>query len=112
MLIQDVTQGNREGGSVTLPDTIIIDDRTGKEDSVSLNSSIARALDAAGLPTTTPRCGDKGEPGDNTAPGTAKPYTDQQKYFTDVTTRAILPDFKQAGRPFAMVCWSRDPDGN
>ncbi len=35
----------------------------------------------------------------------------QQDYFAAVTTRAILPLFKERDRPFVLVFWSRDPDG-
>ena len=36
---------------------------------------------------------------------------EQQRYFADATTKAILPMFKAAGKPFVLVFWSRDPDG-
>ena len=26
------------------------------------------------------------------------------------TTRIVLPHFKEAGKPFALLFWSRDPD--
>lgn len=111
VLIQDVTQGNREGDAIPPPDTTIIDDDTGKEEGVPLNDAITRALEEAGLPTSTPKRGDNGESGDNATPGTTEANTDQQKYFADATTKAILPTFEQEGRPFALVYWSRDPDG-
>ncbi len=111
VLIQDVTQGNREGGSVPPPDTTIVDDSTGKEDGVPLSDNMTQALEKEGLPTATPGRGDNGEAGDNATPGTTEANTDQQQYFADATTKAILPTFKQEEHPFAMVYWSRDPDG-
>src|SRR6202043_3014672 len=36
----------------------------------------------------------------------------QQDYFAAVTTRAILPMFKERNKPFVLVFWSRDPDGS
>ncbi len=35
----------------------------------------------------------------------------QQQYFTNAVTQAILPEFAESNNPFAMVYWSRDPDG-
>src|SRR5262249_22453452 len=35
----------------------------------------------------------------------------QSRWFTDVATKVMLPRFKDAGKPFFMVFWSRDPDG-
>jgi arylsulfatase A-like enzyme len=35
----------------------------------------------------------------------------QQDWFVAVTTEVLLPRFKAAGKPFALVFWSRDPDG-
>jgi Type I phosphodiesterase / nucleotide pyrophosphatase len=37
---------------------------------------------------------------------------EQQKYFTDVATKAVLPMFKARNKGFVMVYWSRDPDGS
>jgi predicted AlkP superfamily pyrophosphatase or phosphodiesterase len=44
-------------------------------------------------------------------PGTNVANVEQQAYFADVTTKAILPMFKATGKPFVLVFWSRDPDG-
>jgi arylsulfatase A-like enzyme len=35
----------------------------------------------------------------------------QQAYFADVLTKVVLPKFKNDGKPFVVVFWSRDPDG-
>ncbi|HTU02664.1 MAG TPA: alkaline phosphatase family protein [Candidatus Sulfotelmatobacter sp.] len=35
----------------------------------------------------------------------------QQRWFADAVTKAVLPMFVASGRPFALVFWSRDPDG-
>ena len=111
VLIQDVTQGNRVNGAVPPPATVIIDDTTGKTGGVPLSADITKALTTAGLPTTAPDRGANAPSGTNTTAGTLVPNTDQQKYFADATTKAILPSFQQKGQPFAMVYWSRDPDG-
>src|SRR6202043_2093206 len=36
----------------------------------------------------------------------------QQDYFAAVTTRVVLPMFKDRNKPFVLVFWSRDPDGS
>ncbi len=121
--IQDVTQVNREdgtAGTIPTPETVIIDDRTGAAAStttgspqaVPLDPNIVARLTAAGLPTTTPGRGANGSSGNNTTPGTTVANVDQQKFFIDATTKAVLPKFQEDGKPFALVYWSRDPDGS
>lgn len=52
-------------------------------------------------------------PGSATRPrrGTTEANVEQQKYFTDVATKVVLPMFKESNKPFVLVFWSRDPDG-
>ncbi|MEH2394761.1 MAG: alkaline phosphatase family protein [Nostoc sp.] len=120
--IQDVTQVNREGGTtgtIPTPNTIIIDDSTngvtppttaaGPPSAVPLAPDIVNRLQAAGLnvkPTTRVQ-----PAGNNTTPGTLNANVAQQQYFADATTKVILPKFQEEGKPFALVYWSRDPDG-
>ncbi len=113
VLIQDVTQGNRVNGAVPPSQTIIIDDSTGTAAGVPLNSEIKARLTAAGLTPPTTGVGSlRVQPsGNNTTPGTLSANVAQQKYFADATTNAVLPLLKDKGQPFAMVYWSRDPDG-
>lgn len=111
VLIQDITQGSRVAGSVPPPTTIVIDDTTGKTGGVPLNSDISSALASADLPTTSPTRGANGTSGNNTTPGTMVANVTQQQYFSDSVTKAILPLFKNRGKPFVIVYWSRDPDG-
>jgi arylsulfatase A-like enzyme len=125
--IQDVTQTNPQSGLFVTPETVIIDDNTGKTNSAGnllsppLSSAIATALSNAGLATVTPSrsngCGatdqcNNGFSGNNTTPGTTSANTIQQQYFADAVTKAILPTFVQGNKPFAIVFWSRDPDGS
>ncbi|WP_138496855.1 alkaline phosphatase family protein [Nostoc sp. PA-18-2419] len=120
--IQDVTQVNRDGGTdgtIPTPDTVIIDDRTGaapnpvtgSPQAVPLDADIAARLEAVGLPTTTPGRGANGNSGNNTTPGTTVANVDQQQFFIDATTKAVLPKFQTEDKPFVLVYWSRDPDG-
>jgi hypothetical protein len=97
-LIQDHTA--RVGAS-----TIIIDDSTGRNDAsdgprrgIPLSKAVSDALDAAGLPLS--------------APSADVPNREQQDYFTDAFTKAVLPLLKAGGKPFYAVFWSRDPDGS
>ncbi|WP_442935865.1 alkaline phosphatase family protein [Nostoc sp.] len=120
--LQDVTQVNREGGTtgtIPTPKTIIIDDSTngatppitaaGSPSAVPLDRDIVNRLQAAGLdvkPTLRVQ-----PAGNNTTPGTLNANVAQQQYFADATTKVILPKFQEEGKPFALVYWSRDPDG-
>ncbi len=91
------------------PEGIIIDDSTGSDSGVPLDPAIAAALAQAGLGTKpVPR---KQPAGNNTDHGTLNANVGQQQWFADAVTKAILPAFKASGKPFALVFWSRDPDG-
>jgi arylsulfatase A-like enzyme len=107
--IQDVSQLNPVHGEFAVPQTIIIDDGTGTPDGVPLAPDVSSALVNAGLPTTAPV---RAQPtGNNTTPGTKDPNIVQQAYFADATSKVILPMFNKSGKPFALLYWSRDPDG-
>jgi hypothetical protein len=107
--MQDVPELQPAAGGFAVTQTVIIDDATGTPAGVPLPPSITAALQAAGLPTiATPRV----QPaGNNTTPGTLQANIGQQQFFADAMTKAILPTFKNSGKPFAVVFWSRDPDG-
>lgn len=92
-------------------DTIVVDDHTGHKGGFPLQADVASALQEAGLPTVTPGRGANGKAGNATTAGTLEANLGQQQYFTDVTTKVVLPRLKQAGKPFILVFWSRDPDG-
>ena len=107
--IQDVTQLDPVNGKFAVPQTIIIDDETGTPDGVPLSPEVSAALRRAGLGTATPK---RDQPtGNNTTPGTLHPNNVQQAYFADATSDVILPMFKESGKPFVLLYWSRDPDG-
>ncbi|MEJ6483406.1 nucleotide pyrophosphatase/phosphodiesterase family protein [Nostoc punctiforme UO1] len=104
VLIQDVTQ--RTGKS-----TIIIDDATGSPTGIPLSSEIAELLTKNGIALKSPTRGDNGKSGNSTVPGTKVANIFQQQYFADITTKVLLPLFKQRQKPFVLIYWSRDPDG-
>jgi len=106
ILIQDITAA--DGRS-----TVFIDDSTGGsgDRAIPLDPEIAAAITAAGLSLN---------PDDHKANGSM--YSDsktglkisnvlQQTWLTDVATKVVLPKFVKSGKPFALVYWSRDPDG-
>src|SRR5579863_7661990 len=107
--IQDVSQLNPVNGGFAAPQTIIIDDGTGAPDGVPLAREVASALANAGLPLAAPA---RAQPtGNNTTPGTTDTNHVQQDYFADATSKVVLPMFMKRGKPFALLYWSRDPDG-
>ena len=119
-LIQDASEGASTNGSVAVPETVIIDDSTGRDGGVPVRPDIADALQAAGLTTVAPTRAngqfdktklDNGFSGNNETPGTIAANEVQQQYFASTLTEAILPAFVKAGKPFVVVYWSRDPDG-
>jgi len=118
--LQDVSQLQPVNKQIPVPQTVFVDDATGKSNGIPLSSAMAAAITSAGLSTTAPDrsngCGptdqcNNGFSGNNETPGTTSPNTVQQQYFADVVTKAILPTFVQSGQPFALLFWSRDADG-
>jgi arylsulfatase A-like enzyme len=107
--IQDVSQLNPVNGAFAIPQTIIIDDGTGTPDGAPLAPEVSAALTAAGLPTAAPA---RNQPtGNNTTPGTKEPNLRQQAFFADSASKVVLPMFVKSEKPFALLYWSRDPDG-
>jgi hypothetical protein len=91
--------------------TIIVDDMTGRTGGIPLSDELRQRLSAAELPAQAPTRGDNAKAGTSTVTGTKIANVEQQNFFADVTTKAVLPLFKERGKPFAVVFWSRDPDG-
>lgn len=91
--------------------TILVDDMTGRPGGIPLSDELKQRLSAANLPAQAPTRGDNGKAGSSTVPGTTVANVDQQNFFADVATKVVLPLFRERGRPFVMVFWSRDPDG-
>ena len=92
--------------------SIVVDDQTGSKNGVALSDEMQAAMTKAGLPLTAPGRGDNAKAGDSKTPGTTVANVAQQAYFTDVATKVVLPMFKERGKPFVLVVWSRDPDGS
>ncbi len=92
--------------------TVLVDDATGTAKGIPLSAEMTDRIKAAGLPLTAPTRGANGTAGKVTTPGTHSANVSQQDYFAAVTTRAVLPMFKERNMPFVLVFWSRDPDGS
>lgn len=88
--IQDLT-ANRDG-----TETLIVDDETGHEAGFGLPTWFSRAMRGAFF--------------DPSMPATTQPNILQQVNQTKAITRIVLPHFKESGKPFLMLVWSRDPD--
>ena len=92
--------------------TILVDDATGSPKGIPLSTDVTQRLQAANLPLVAPSRGANGTAGNMTKPGTLSANVVQQDYFAAVTTRVVLPMFKERDKPFVLVFWSRDPDGS
>jgi hypothetical protein len=92
----------------------VIDDTTGGE-GIPLPWNIRAELKNSGLSASAPDRSngqqDTSLRGHNGRSGTLAANINQQQYFTNAVTQAILPAFKKDLRPFLLVVWSRDPDG-
>jgi arylsulfatase A-like enzyme len=91
--------------------TIVIDDSTGRPGGIPLTREVRDRLKRANLDPQAPTRGENGKAGDFQTPGTLQANATQQEYFVDVTTKVVLPWFKERAKPFMLVFWSRDPDG-
>ncbi|WP_294533251.1 alkaline phosphatase family protein [uncultured Rhodoblastus sp.] len=87
------------------PDSLVVDDSTGGPSGVPLAEAVKAKFAEAGLAATAP------DRGDNKNPGTLVANVEQQQWFVSVATKVALPLFKERGKPFVLVYWSRDPDG-
>jgi hypothetical protein len=105
VLIFDPTE--RSGES-----TVIVDDATGTAKGIPLSADMTDRLKGAEIPLAAPSRGANSKPGNVTTPGTLSANVGQQDYFAAVTTRVVLPMFKERNKPFVLVFWSRDPDGS
>ncbi len=91
--------------------TFVVDDMTGRPGGIPLSDELKQRLAAAHLTEQAPTRGDNAKAGTNVVPGTTAANVEQQDFFADVATRAVLPILRDRNKPFVMVFWSRDPDG-
>ena len=76
--------------------TLILDDDTGREGGVGLPAWFSEGMKRAFVGTEVPK--------------SSVPNIEQQVWQMKATTRIVLPRFAAAGKPFALLFWSRDPD--
>ena len=106
VLIQDLSAGDGKS-------TLIFDDLSGSklDGNIPLSDDIKAAIKAAGLDKQAPDRGLNGWGGAYNMPGVTVSNKEQQAWFVGVASKVVLPKFAADGKPFAMVYWSRDPDG-
>jgi arylsulfatase A-like enzyme len=109
-----------DGVFSTASPAVIVDDLTGAPSGVPLPRPLQLELQNAKLPLEAPTRSNgygpqspynNGYSGDRVTAGTKMANVVQQQWLIDVTTRAVLPWFERDNKPFAIVFWSRDPDG-
>lgn len=102
------------------PATIIVDDATASATGVPVPMQVLRELGFGVLPLEPPTrtngygatsIYNNGFSGDRNRAGTRMPNVVQQRWFADTATRRLLPWLVNSGKPFALLYWSRDPDG-
>jgi Type I phosphodiesterase / nucleotide pyrophosphatase len=88
--------------------TLIVDDSTGQSGKdIPIPEGWRKLIEDSKIkPVNAPARGDNGNP------GTFIANLAQQQYFLEMTLKVVLPRFKELGRPFVLVFWSRDPDGS
>jgi arylsulfatase A-like enzyme len=98
------------------PSGVVIDDATGSSAGLPIPQAFARSMTVDGVPTASPTRTngfDATSPFSNgNAGGTLAANTVQQDWFIDVATKYALPSMtRDPTQPFALLFWSRDPDG-
>jgi arylsulfatase A-like enzyme len=77
-------------------ETVIVDDATGHDGGLGLPAWFTAEMGKAFFEPKMPR--------------TAVPNFEQEANMMKAATRIVLPHFKENGKPFVMLFWSRDPD--
>jgi arylsulfatase A-like enzyme len=77
-------------------ETLILDDETGHKGGLGLPQWFSERMKSVFLP--------------DAVPPRQVPNIPQQVWLMKATTRIVLPHFAAAGKPFALIFWSRDPD--
>ena len=113
--------GWEQTGLLAAGGAVIVDDATGRTVGFPLSEELTDALREAGLAEEAPLRSNgfaetsqwnNGFSGDAQTPGTRDANRVQQQWFADVTTKVLLPKFAADTKPFALLFWSRDPDGS
>src|SRR5580693_3555524 len=78
--------------------TVLVDDATGTPKGIPLSQEVTQRLQTATLSLATPSRGENGKAGNMSTPGTTTANVVQQDYFAAVTTRVVLPMFKDRNK--------------
>ena len=121
--IQDAEELTPRDHEFDVPDSVLLDDSTGKFNpkipkshnaAPPLPREIAEAFLKAKVSAVSPDrsngC-DRDDPCSNGSTHTTAANWEQQQYMVDGVTQEILPAFIASGQPFLLMFWSRDPDG-
>jgi hypothetical protein len=106
--MQDLPQVGIANGRFTVPSTIIVDGLTGTPAGLPLAPEVAKLIADAGLGAGPPARTQSA--GTNATPGSLSANVEHYRWLADAMTRAILPAFVAAGKPFVLVFWCGDPD--
>src|SRR5882672_7502622 len=106
--MQDLPQVGIANGRFTVPSTIILDGLTGTPAGLPLAPEVAKLIADAGLGAGPPARTQSA--GTNATPGSVSANVEHYRWLADAMTRAILPAFVAAGKPFVLVFWCGDPD--
>ena len=106
--LQDVAELSPVSKQFKTPATIVLDDASGTAGGVPVSAEVAGWLKAAGLPPSSPPRNQAA--GNYTTPGTLAANVAHQQWYADAITKAILPKFRERGKPFVLLFWSGDPD--
>src|SRR6266542_951269 len=111
-------------GDHRFPDVLpglIVDDATGNGAGLPWPADLEQQIIAGGIASAAPTRSNgygptsrynNGYSGDYAKPGTIAANVVQQDWFVDLTTHVVLPWLtNEPATPFALVFWSRDPDG-
>lgn len=109
------------GGFPTSLPGIVVDDATGGGSGLPWPSSLELQMLVEGVPSAPPTRSNgygpaspynNGYSGDRSRSGALMANVVQQDWFAEATLRYVLPWLtRDADKPFALVYWSRDPDG-
>ncbi|MSO73053.1 MAG: alkaline phosphatase family protein [Rhodospirillaceae bacterium] len=93
-------------------ESFMFDDSSGKKSGLPIPKELHEVIKTlTGQAAQVPDRGESARGGSCQQPGTLTANDVQGQWFTDVATKVLLPRFREAGKPFFMVFWSRDPDG-
>lgn len=108
--LQDISLLGYQG--LLYDDAYVFDDTSGNKGGLTIADDVKDEIATyAGQPPAVPPRGRNADSGSCDRPGTLTANEVQQRWFTDVATKVLLPRFKNSGKPFFMVFWARDPDG-